>query len=151
MLPLFRTYILVNNSGQTLSFSGGGRIIIRETAWKLTAGVLDPTVLTEDDLGFTTGTLTDGSEIIGDVQLDNSSDLYWGSQVQIEIKHDAGTAADGTFDLYMAEGNVTGELSSDADGYADAESSDLYNVGSLTWQSDGQNGETMRSQAFAIE
>ena len=152
MLPQFRKYILVNNSGQTLTYSAGGRINIKETCW-----IIDPTTakitytqLADDDLGFTTGTLANGAEIIGDVELDNTSNLYIGAQLQIEVTHDAGTAATGTFDLYMASGDATGELESNASGYASAEANGLMFIGSLIWESNGLDDEVMRSPIFSI-
>lgn len=149
-LPRFRQFILVNNSGQLLSFTPGGRINIKETAWYITSGKVTYAVLSDDDLGFTSGTLADGAEIVGDNEVDNTSDLYLGSQVQIEITHDEGTLADGTFDLYMAQGDATGELETDASGYASAEANGLLFIGSLTWESNGLDDEVMRSQQFEI-
>lgn len=152
-LPQFRTYIVVNNSGQTLTFNTNGAINLKETAWHLdtTNGKVTYTQLADDDLGFVAGSsLTDGSEIVGDNEIDNTSNLYLGSQLQLEITHDEGTAADGTFDLYMAVGDATGELESDASGYASAEANHLYFIGSLTWEPNGLDDEVMRSQMFHI-
>ena len=152
MLPQFRTYVLVNNSGSLLSYSANGRINIKETCW-----IIDPTTakitytqLADDDLGFSTGTLADGAEIVGDVEISNTSNLYIGSQLQIEITHDEGAAADGTFDLYVAGGDATGELPTDASGYASAEANHLQFVGSLTWEANGLDDEVMRSNVFAL-
>ncbi len=151
-LPKFRQFILVNNSGQTLGFTAGGRINIKETAFSFntTDGKIVYATLTDDDLGFTTGTLTNGSEIVGDNEIDNTTNLYLGSEVQIEITHDEGTLADGTFDLYLAGGDATGELETDASGYASAEANKLRPVGSLTWEPNGLDDELMRSPIFII-
>jgi hypothetical protein len=152
-LPQFRQYVLVNNSGQTLTFNNNGRINIKETAihYDTTNGKLVYTQLADDDLGFVAGSsLADGSEIVGDNEVDNTSNLYVSSQVQIEVTHDEGTLADGTFDLYMAMGDASGELETDASGYASAEANQLYFVGSLTWESNGLDDEVMRSQIFHI-
>ncbi len=152
-LPQFRKWILVNNSGQTLTFDSNGRINIKETAIHLntTAGKIVYTQLADDDLGFVaSSTLADGAEIVGDNEVDNTSDLYLMSQVQIEITHDEGLAADGTFDLYMATGDATGELESDATGFASAEANKLRFVGSLTWEPNGLDDEVMRSEVFNV-
>lgn len=151
-LPQFRKFILVNNSGSLLGFTAGGRINIKETTihFNPTDGKLVYTQLTDDDLGFTSGTLTDGAEIVGDVVINNTSNLFLHSQVQIEITHDEGTAADGTFDLYISTGDATAELQSDASGYASAEANKLRFVGALTWESNGLDDEVMRSDTLTI-
>ena len=138
MLPQFRQYIVVNNSGASglLTFNNNGRINLKETCW-----IVDPTTakitytpLADDDLGFIAGSsLANGAEIIGDNEVDNTSNLYIGSQLQLEITHDEGTLADGTFDLYMASGDATSELQTDASGYAGAEANGLRFIGSLVW------------------
>ena len=153
MLPQFRQFIVVNNSGQLLTFDNNGRINVKETAWFVTpaTGKIDYTILTDDDLGFvSSSSLADGVEIIGDNEINNTSDLYLGSQVQLEITHDEGTAADGTFDLYMAQGDASGELETDGGGYLSAEANGLYRVGSLIWEPSGLDDELMRSQPFSI-
>jgi hypothetical protein len=152
-LPQFRKFILVNNSGQLLTFNNNGRINIKETAihYNLSTGKLIYTPLTDDDLGFVAASsLADGSEIVGDNEVDNTSNLFVSSQVQIEITHDEGTLADGTFDLYMASGDATGELETDASGYASVEANKLEFIGSLTWEPNGLDDEVMRSQKFSI-
>ena len=152
-LPQFRKFILVNNSGQLLTFDNNGRVNIKETAihYNTTTGKLVYTQLTDDDLGFiATSTLADGSEIVGDNEINNTSNLYVGSQVQIEVTHDEGTAAGGTFDLYIATGDVTSELETDASGYNGAEINALQLVGSLVWESTALDDEVVRSQTFNI-
>lgn len=152
-LPQFRQFIVVNNSGQLLTFNNNGRINLKETAihFNTTTGKIVYTLLADDDLGFIAGSsLANGSEIIGDNEIDNTSNLYLGSQVQLEITHDEGTLADGTFDLYMAMGDATGELETDASGYASAEANKLHVIGSLTWEPNGLDDELMRSVKFDI-
>ena len=152
-LPQFRQFILVNNSGQTLTYNNNGRINIKETAihFDTTNGKLVYTQLTDDDLGFVAGqSNADATERVGDNEVDNTTNLYVSSQVQIEVTHDEGTAADGTFDLYMAQGDATGELETDASGYAGAEANGLQHVGSLVWESNGLDDEVMRSPVFTI-
>jgi hypothetical protein len=153
MLPQFRRFVLVNNSSQTLTFNNNGRINIKETAWywNTTTGKVVYTQLADDDLGFVAASsLADGAEIVGDVEINNTANLYIGSHVQIEITHDEGTAASGTFDLYMAQGDATGELETDGSGYASAEANKLEPIGSLTWESNGLDDEVMRSPVFEI-
>jgi len=152
-LPKFRQFILVNNSGQLLTFNNNGRSNIKETAFyfNTTDGKIVYATLADDDLGFVAGSsLADGAEIVGDNEIDNTSNLYLGSEVQIEITHDEGTLADGTFDLYMAGGDATGELETDASGYASAEANKLRFIGSLTWEPNGLDDEVMRSPIFII-
>ena len=153
MLPQFRRFIVVNNSGQLLTFNNNGRINLKVTAWIVdpSTGKITYTQLADDDLGFVAAsTLANGAEIIGDVEIDNTSNLYVGSQVQIEITHDEGTLADGTFDLFLAQGDATGELETDASGYISAEANKLQPVGSLTWEPNGLDDEVMRSPVFEI-
>lgn len=135
-LPQFRKYVLVNNSGVTLAFDTNGRINIKETALHddVTNGKVIYTPLADDDLGFiATSTLADGAEIVGDIELDNTSNLFLGSQIQIEITHDGGLTADGSFDLFVSMGDATGQLETDANGYNTAEENKLFHLGSLTW------------------
>lgn len=152
-LPQFRQFIVVNNSGQLLTFNNNGRINVKETAWHFntTDGKIVYTQLADDDLGFIAGgSLADGAEIIGDIEIDNTSNLFIGSQVQLEITHDEGTLAVDTFDLFMAQGDATGELETDASGYASAEANKLFPVGSLTWEINGLDDELMRSEVWHI-
>ncbi|MCP4989335.1 MAG: hypothetical protein GY928_25750 [Colwellia sp.] len=152
-LPQFRTFIVVNNSGQTLTYNNNGRINVKETALYINpaTGKIVYTQLADDDLGFiAASTLADAAEIVGDNEIDNTSNLYMGSQLQLEITHDEGTAADGTFDLYMAGGDATGELPTDATGYAGADANGLTFIGSLVWESNGLDDEVMRSPIFSI-
>ncbi len=152
MLAQFRKWVLVNDSGQLLTYNAGGRINIKETAWFITpaTGLISYAQLADDDLGFIAGSsLADGAEIVGDVEIDNTSNLYIGSQVQIEITHDEGSLADGTFGLWLAEGDAAGELQTDASGY-DSAASNLRLVGSITWHSAALDDEVIRSRAWEV-
>lgn len=153
--PQFYRFIVVNNSGQLLTFNNNGRISLK--MWGLIVTPATGKVVyaelsqSPDDMGFVAaGTLADGAEIISDQEINNTSNLYIGLQVQLEITHDEGTAADGTFDIYLDGGDATGELASDATGYASAEANGLEFIGSLTWESNGQDDEVMRSVVFNI-
>jgi len=152
VLPKFSKFIVVNNSGQTLTFDNNGRLNLKVTGWIVdpSTGKITYTELTDDDVNFVaTNTLTDGSEQLGD-EIDNSINLYLGYFVQLEVTHDEGTAADGTFDVYLAQGDASGELQTDASGYASAEANKLHSVGSLTWESNGLDDEVMRSDVWEV-
>ena len=151
-LPQFIRYLVVNNSGQTVTYNNSGRYKLKITGW-----IVDPstgkrtyTILSDDDLSFVAADSTvDGAEEKSD-EINNTSDLFLGHQVQLEVTHDEGTLADGTFDVYLDGGDATGELMSDASGYASAEASGLTRVGSLVWESNGLDDEVMRSEVFNL-
>ena len=152
MIPQFLRYILVNNSGQTVTYNSNGRLNL-----KITGVYIDPstgkaayTALSDDDFGFGAADSTaDGGEDKTS-EIDNTSNKYLAHQVQIEVTHDEGAAADGTFDLYIDGGDATGELASDASGYDDAETNELQMVGKLTWHSSGGDDEVMRSNVITV-
>lgn len=153
MIPQFYRFVVVNNSGQTLTYNSNGRINLKVTAYIIdpATGEVTYTPLADDDLGFVAASsLADGAEIIGDVEIDNTSNKYIGLQPQLEITHDEGTAASGTFDLYLSGGHATGALPTDASGYASAEANKLRLVGLLTWESNGLDDELMRSNVWDI-
>ena len=148
----FFKIIIVNNSGQTLTYNNNGRINLKIGGASISAARKSiVTSLTDDACGFTTGgSLADGAEILSAVEYDNTSVGYLGYQVQLEITHDEGAAADGTFDLYVSGGDATGELVSDASGYDSAELNKLRQIGSLTWHASGVDDEVMRSEVLSI-
>jgi len=150
MVSQFYRFIVVNNSGQTLTFNNNGRINLKLTGAFIDpdTGKLDYTVLADDDCGFiAAGTLADGAEILSD-EIDNTTNKYTDLLVQLEITHDEGAAATGTFDVYIEGGDATGELPSDATGYAGAEANGLTFIGSLVWEANGLDDEVMRSEVF---
>jgi hypothetical protein len=152
MLPQFYRIIAVNNTGQTLTFNNNGRINVKMTGWFITpaTGLINYAPLPDDDCSFGAGDSTaDGSEDKSD-EIDNTGNLYLGLQVQLEITHNEGTAADGTYDLYLDGGDASGELASDATGYAGAEANRLQLIGSLTWEPNGLDDEVMRSEVINI-
>jgi len=152
MLPKFSKFIVVNNSGQTLTFDLNGRLNLKVTGWIVDPGTgkITYTQLTDDDLNFAaTNTLADGAEQLGN-EIDNTTNLFLGYFVQLEITHDAGTLADGTFDVFLAQGDVMAGLETDASGYASAEANLLTPVGSLTWESNGLDDEVMRSAVWEV-
>lgn len=151
-LPQFYRIIVVNNSGQTVTFDSNGRFNVKMTGFKTTPadGKRDYDALADDDLSFISGdSIVDGAEEKSD-EIDNTTNLFQGVQIQLEVTHDAGGLADGTFDIYLDGGDATGELMSDADGYASAEASGLTRVGSLVWESNGLDDEAMRSEVFNL-
>ena len=152
MLKRFYKFIVVNNSGQTLTYDLNGRLNLKMWAWHVdpTTGKLVYTQIADDDLGFEAGeSIAIGVEQAGS-EIDNTESLFVGLQVQLEVTHDAGTAATGTFDLYISTGDATAELESDATGYKDAESNELRLVTSLLWQADGLDDEVMRSRMVEV-
>ena len=152
MLPQFYRFIAVNNTGQTIAYDTGGRLNLKLTAWKwdTSNGDVVYTQLTDDDFGFGSGDSTvDGGEDKTS-EIDNTSNEYVGLQVQLEVTHDAGAAADGSYDLYLDSGDATGELASDASGYDDAETNGLQFIGLLKWHSSAADDELMRSPTFEI-
>lgn len=154
MLPQFLRFVAVNNTGSTITYDApnNGRLNLKVTGWLITpdTGKIAYTQLSDDDLGFGAGDSTaDAAEDLSS-EIDNTTTLYLGFQVQLEVTHDEGTAADGTYDIYMAGGDATGELPTDATGYGSAEAAILQYVGSLTWDSDGLDDEVMRSNVFNV-
>lgn len=151
-LPQYYRIIVVNNSGQTVTYDNNGRFNVKMTGFKTTPadGKKDYDPLADDDLSFVaTDTCVNGAEEKSD-EIDNTSNLYQGVQIQLEVTHDEGLAADGTFDIYLDGGDATGELMSDASGYSSAEAAGLTRVGSLVWESNGQDDEVMRSEVFNL-
>ena len=152
MLPQFYKFIAVNNTGQTITYDNNGRLNLKITgmAWTPSTGKVAYTQFTDDDFGFGAGDSTaDAAEDLS-TQYNNTGDLYFGLQVQLEVTHDEGTAADGTYDLYIAGGDATGELPTDATGYDSAEKNNLELIGTLTWHADGADDEVMRSPVWEI-
>jgi hypothetical protein len=149
MLPQFYKFITVNNSGQTLTFTEGARLNLKVTGWFITpsTGKIDYTQLSDDNAGFPSGTVVDGDEVLS-TEIDNTSNLFLGLHVQLEVTHDEGAAADGTFVVFMEGGDATGELPSDASGYGSAEAAKLGGPRVLTWEPNGGDDEVMRSDVW---
>lgn len=152
MLPQFYKFILVNSSGQTVTYNNNGRLNLKITAWYLdpSTGKVVYVPLSDDNFGFVAGqSLANGDEIKSG-EIDNTSNCYLGAQAQVEVTHDEGSAAVGTFDLYLDGGDATGELSSDASGYDSAVLNMLPQIGKLRWHSSGVDDEVMRSPLWDI-
>ncbi len=152
MLPQFYRIIVINNSGQTVTFNSNGRFNLKMTAIFIdpTTGKIDYTQLADDDLSFIGGDSTvNGAEEKSD-EINNTVNVYVNLQIQLEVIHDAGGLADGTFDMYLDGGDASGELASDATGYGDIEAAKLTFIGSLTWEPNGLDDEVMRSSVFLV-
>jgi hypothetical protein len=152
MLPQFYRIIVFNSSGQTVTFNSNGLFNLKVTEWYIDpdTGKITYNQRGDDDMSFIAASAcADGAEVKSD-EIDNTANKYIGAEVQLEVLHDEGTAADGTFDIYLDGGDATGELASDADGYGTAEAAKLEPIGSLTWDPNGLDDETMRSSVFCI-
>jgi len=159
MLPQFFKILCVNNSGQTITFSSNGVLNLKLTWWYIApaTGKIEYSQATDDDMDFDAGrSITDGtglmddSSLVATVEFDNTGNKYIGAQVQLEVTHDEGTAADGTFDLYLDGGDASGELASDQTGFGDADDNKLEHIGSLTWDPNGTDDQVMSSPVFNI-
>jgi hypothetical protein len=159
-LPKFWAIGVVNNSGQTVTFNSNGRFDLNVQAihFNSSAGKLVYTeVLAADDLDFDAGrSVVNGTGVMDDAsklqtaEQDNTSNLYVGLQVSLKVTHDAGTAADGTFDLYLLSGDTTGALESNASGFDDFDDGNCRRIGSLIWHNLGVDDEIMQSKTFVI-
>ena len=149
MLSQFFKAIIVNNTGQTITYNNNGRLNLKVTRWFLTpsTGKIDYEQEVNDDFGFEAGgSLADGG-VIEASEIDNAiaGKLFLGAQVQLEVTHDEGAAADGTVDIYLSSGDATGELQSDASGYDDPETDKLDLLGRpLTWHPTAVDDELIR-------
>ena len=153
MLTSFYRFILVNNSGQTVTYDSNARLVLHLKGWFInpSTGKLDYTLLGPESFGFGAGDTTiDGAEDIGSIEFDNTSNLFLGTQVQLDILHDAGALADGTFDLYIARGLTTGGLPTDQIGYSSAEINGLEKVGSLIWDSSPADDDVLFSNVWEV-
>jgi hypothetical protein len=122
MLAKYYRFWAVNNTGQTMTFETDGvgnaaQLNLRILPWKYVDGVLTYYDAITDDLGFSSGTLTDGSSTEGDVQ-DNRTNLYQGAKCFFEAKHDHASAS-GTVDLYMEESDDNTNWPSDVANFDD--------------------------------
>ena len=153
MLSKITQYVLVNNSGATITSTNTPcSINLKIIGWYIspTTGLITYADTVEDDMGFS-GALTDTSELESDEVDNGTTNKYLGHLVQLEVVHDEGAAAvtaDGTWDLYVTGGDTTAELSTDAAGYTDAETAKLQFVGSMVC--DGGDHELIRSQVFQV-
>lgn len=153
MVPQFYRFVMVNNTAVLMTVADGASVNL-----KITAVYIDPSTgkyaynqLADDDLGIG-ATLADGAEILGGVEYDNTSNKYTSLQVQLEVALDLGgsIAAGATCDLYIAGGDVSGELPTDASGYGSAELNRLRPVGVLVFDPAMSDDELARSQVWRV-
>lgn len=153
MLPQYYRFIAKNETGQTITYNNNGRLNLKMTAvkWNATNNQYEYTPLSDDDFGFGAGDSTaDGAEDKTS-EINNTVNLYERLQVQLEVTHDEGAAADGTYDLYLDGGDATGELATDASGYDGAATNQLRFIGHLKWHSSGGDDEVMRSPVWEVD
>jgi len=124
MIGQFNKFVIVNNTGYTITFNDGGDIDLSVIGFNITpaTGKIAYAGGGSETFGFTTGSsLADGAEIVGTTEFDNTSDLCLGYLVEMDVAHDlAASCTGGTIDLYLATGTVTEECQTDASGYQDA-------------------------------
>lgn len=149
MLGKFYRIHVVNNSGQTVTGAEGGVIEVRITPVQMTpktGKLFYGGVVVEDIVGTATA---DGDDV-KTAEQDNSTDLFPNALVALEVKHDEGAAADGTFDIYYESGAGASSLPSDQDGYSDPETNAMTFIGSLIWDASPSDDETLMSMEFLI-
>ncbi len=154
-LPQFFRFVIVNATGQTITFNANGRILIK--MWGLlidpTTGLAVYTELTEseDDMGFIAGqSISNGSELVGDNEIDNTVLKYIGLQAQMKITHDEGALAEGAFNLHISVGDAVGDLQTDASGYAGVAQAGLLFVGPLIWPDSLSDDNVVLSNMITI-
>ena len=86
---------------QTLTYANAARVDVAMIPWKMTSGAMAYGSEITDDMGFTAGTITTGSETESDVQ-DNSSNLFMGIKGTFKIIADV-NSTDGNGFLYIEE------------------------------------------------
>jgi hypothetical protein len=152
MIPQFYRIIVLNESGQTVSYDTNGRFSVR-----ITGIHIDPTTLkvtytqfTADDCSFAaTDTVTDGAEVKSD-EYDNTSNLYIGLIVQVLVTHDEGAAADGVFTIYLDGSSATGDLASDQTGYTNAQTDGLLAIGTVVWDQGSSDDDVRLSKPIRV-
>lgn len=150
-LGQFYRFHIVNNSGQTVTFDNNGRITVHIQPVFIDPATGKITYSSDESLALLAGgeSVADGAFLKTDEQ-DNSGNVFPDALVAVEVTHDEGTAADGTFDIFYESHLQTGELPSDQTGFADPEASGLTSVGSLIWEPNGQDDEIMESVEHLI-
>lgn len=132
MLAKFWRLRMINETGQTMTYSGDARIAIRIMGWKMSSGNLTYGTVITEDLGFSSGTIADDGEVEGTV-VDNSLNLFWGLNGTFEILHDL-DAAVGKCRLYLEHSDNNGNWPSDSD---DFDINDLIQIAVLDIDNSG--------------
>ncbi len=144
MLAKFWRLRMVNETGQTMTYSGAARIAIRVMGWKMVSGALVYGTVITEDLGFSSGTIVNNGEVEGTV-VDNSSNLFWGVNGTFEVLHDL-DAAVGACNLYLEHSDNNGNWPSDSDDFTIAE--DLILISSLIIDNSGVDKSRSKNFAF---
>ena len=134
MLGKFWRLRMINQTGQTMTYTGAARILIRFMQWKLSSGNLVYASVTTEDLGFSSGTIVDDGEVESTV-VENTTDLYLGVNGTFEIIHDL-DAAVGQCRLYLEFSDNNGNWPSDALDFA---ISDLIQIAVLDIDNTGDD------------
>lgn len=151
MLAQFYGFVLVNSTGDLMTFNDGASVTLKVTGAYVhpSTGKIAYDQFTDTDMGFGGGdTLADSAELAS-AEYDNRSDLYLNALVQIEVAHDQGGLASGTLDLYYVAGDASGELEYNASGYLSARANKLTFIGSLIWAS-AFDDELLRSEVWLV-
>lgn len=150
-LSKFYKFILVNNTNVTLTYANGARVSLHITKKYITpaTGKVFYVTTVVDNFGFTSGTIVDGAEV-GTADIDNTSDLYLGAEVQLEVAHDLAATATGSLDLYLCTGPAAGDLQDDQTGYVDAETNGLTIVDRLQWPAGLTNDDVVMGRSNNI-
>ena len=105
---------MINETGQTMTYTGAARIAIRMREWKLVSGVLTRNTVITENLGFGSGTIIDDGEVESAVV--TNTDNWWGVKGIFQILHDL-DAALGQCRLYFEFADSNANWPSDADDF----------------------------------
>ena len=154
MIGQYNRFVIVNNSGYTLTYNDGARITLNVIGYYInpSTGKIAYNTVGADTCGFTaSSSLANGEEIISSSEYANATDLYLGYLVEMDITHDlAASCAGGTCDLYLATGTSSGAVQTDATGYLAAETNKLPLVGTLTFPTGLTNDDRLFSETFTL-
>jgi hypothetical protein len=155
MLPQFSKFVVVNNSGSTITWTSGndGRIKLSVDGWIIdpeTGKITYTNILAKAESADFNGAaeaVVNGGEIVF-AEIDNTTTKFLGFQIQLEVTHDLGTAADGRFDVFISASRLTNDGPVDQTGYASAEANNLDNVGGLTWEPNASDDDVQTSNVM---
>ena len=152
MLPRFFRIRVFNNSGQTVTFNNNGRFNLKAWGWIVnpTTGKITYTQISDDDLSFIAASFVAAGDEETSDEIDNTTTLFLGLLIQLEVTHDEGAAADGTFNLHLDSGDASGELQSDASGFTNSEVNKIQSIGPLIWDGSRGDDEVVRSDTIHI-
>lgn len=156
-VPEAYRFVIVNNSGETLTFTQNGRLNVTIRGWFIdpsTGKVTNESIVAaEESLEFDSSgeTIVNGGEVIFPEHV-NTSNKHLGLQVTFAMTHDEHTAvvAGASMDLYISAGSATGVLPTDQTGYASAEANGLQFVGSMPVEPNGADDDVTLSNVFNL-